>query len=457
MRTLQRFAIALTCASTLFASALPSCAQTSETKSNEVFTIDLPTVLRLASARNLDVQIAREKLNQAKASYDGALMQFLPWLSPGIAFRRHDNFIQDVSGKIIEVHKESYAPGVTVNAQVDLGDALYKSLAARQTVQAADHTLEAQRQASLLSAVEGYFELARAQAQLTVDDEALRIARNLEQQLSSAVNAGLAYKGDQLRAQVQSGQAALSRRQALEQQRIAAARLAETLHLDPAVELVAKETELLPLSLVATNAALSPLVAQALTQRPELQASHSLVAAANSARKGVTLGPLIPSLGGQAFLGGLGGGIDGQPHPFGESEDFIAYLSWRIGPGGLFDSSRTRLAESHLEDVRLGEEKLRDQITREVVEGIIRFRSLSEQLNTVKQNLELATEAEKLAEQRKEFAIGAVLEDIQTQQDLTRARNDFANVVAEFNKAQYSLLRAIGNLVADKPAEKLRK
>jgi OMF family outer membrane factor len=271
------------------------------------------------------------------------------------------------------------------------------------------------------------------------------------------VNAGLAYKGDLLRAEVQSGQAALSLRQALEQQRIAAARLAEILHLDPAVDLIARETELLPLSLVATNTALSPMVEQALARRPELQASHSLIAAAKSGRKGTTIGPLIPSLGGQAFLGGLGGGIDGQPHPFGESEDFTAYLSWRIGPGGLFDSSRTRLAESRLEDARLGEEKLRDQITREVVESITRFRSLSEQLNTAKHNLELAAEAEKLAEQRQEFAIGAVLEDIQTQQDLTRARNDFINAVAEFNKSQYALLHAIGNLAADKSVESSQK
>ncbi|EEF57521.1 TolC family protein [Pedosphaera parvula] len=448
MRTLNQLTFA--CACSLLVST--AAAQTNLTSSNETYTVDLPTVLRLASAQNLDVQIAREKLTQARASYNGAVMQFLPWLSPGVSFRRHDNFIQDVAGNIIEVHKESYAPGITVNAQVDLGDALYKSLAARQTLNAADHALEAQRQITLLSAIQGYYDLAKAQAQIAVDNEALRISQNLEQQLISAVSAGIAYKGDQLRAQVQTGQTALSLRQALEQQRVAGARLAEVLRLDPAVELVAKETELVPLSLVASNAALSPLVEQALVHRPELQASHSLVAAARSAHDGTTVGPLIPSLGGQAFIGGLGGGIDNQPHPFGQSEDYIAYLSWRIGPGGLFDFSRTRLYQSRLEDARLGEAKLHDQITREVVESITRFRSLSEQLTTVKHNLELAAEAEKLAEQRQEFAVGAVLEDIQTQQDLTRARNDFANIVAEFNKAQYALLRAIGNLATDKPA-----
>ena len=49
---------------------------------------------------------------------------------------------------------------------------------------------------------------------------------------------------------------ALGLRQAQEQQRIAAARLAQVLHLDAAVELVAQDAELAPLALIETNAAL---------------------------------------------------------------------------------------------------------------------------------------------------------------------------------------------------------
>ena len=38
-----------------------------------VFVIDLPTTLQLVGARNLDVQIAREKLAEAKANNEGAV------------------------------------------------------------------------------------------------------------------------------------------------------------------------------------------------------------------------------------------------------------------------------------------------------------------------------------------------------------------------------------------------
>jgi len=57
-----------------------------------------------------------------------------------------------------------------------------------------------------------------------------------------------------------------------------------------------------------------------------------------------------------------------------------------------------------------------------------------------------ADETLRLTQQRKEFAVGAVLENIQSEQELTRARLDYLNVIAEYNKAQYALRKATGGL-----------
>ena len=56
--------------------ALASSVRAQET--NSVSRIDLPTALRLAGAQNLDVQIAREKLREAKANHQSAVTQFFP-------------------------------------------------------------------------------------------------------------------------------------------------------------------------------------------------------------------------------------------------------------------------------------------------------------------------------------------------------------------------------------------
>ncbi len=413
---------------------------------NGTCSIDLPTVLRLAGAQNLDVKIARERLAEAKANQESALLQFLPWISPGLTYRQHDDNIQDVSGNIIDVHKYSYAPGANVGVQLDLGDAMFKTLAARQFAKAAGHALEAQRQDSVLAAVQEYFDLALAQGAAGVAKEAVQISGEYETQLGSAVETGVAFKGDLLRARVQAERNRLTLRQTREQQRVAAARLAQVLRLDPAVDLVAQDSELAPLNLIETNTVLGVLVQRTLDSRPELKQGQSLTSAARDAKNGAVFGPLIPSIGAQGFWGGLGGGRNGTGDTFGGQEDYSIGLNWRIGPGGLFDFGRIHSAKSRLKIAELSFGKLRDDATRQVIEAFTRWQSLADQLATAQRILAAAAEGLRLAQQRKEFAVGVVLETIQAEQDLTRARLDYLKTVAEFNKAQYTLCKSTAGL-----------
>jgi outer membrane protein TolC len=408
------------------------------------FSVDLPAVLRLADAQNLDVQIARERLVEARANHDSAVAQFFPWLLPGTAYRRHENRVQAVDGTLFDADKQSYTVGGALTAQIDLGDAIYKSLAAKQLVEAAGHALEAQRQDAVLAAAQGYFELAFAQAAVNVAKEAAAISLDYETQVGHAVEIGLAFKGDHLRVRVQTQRNQLALRQAVEQQRTAGARLAQTLHLDPAVELTASDADLVPLTLVNTNAPLNVLVRESFAARPELKQSLALVAAARDSKNGTVYGPLMPSLGAQAFVGGLSGGRNNDTGNFGDQEDYSIGIGWRIGPGGLFDFSRKRAAESRLQGARLTGQKIGDEIGRQVVEAFARLQSSSDQIGTAKQALAAAEEGLRLAQTRKEFAVGVVLEALQAEQDLTRSRLDYFKAVAEFNKAQYALHKALG-------------
>jgi outer membrane protein TolC len=413
---------------------------------NQVFQIDLATTLKLAGARNLDVKIARERVSEAQANREAALWSFLPTISPGVTYRRHDNLIQTVEGRMIEVEKDSYAVGPTITAQADLGGAVFNELAARQLVKAADYAWESQRQESLLSAAQGYFELGRASAAIEVAREAIRISTNYAAQVERATAAGIAFKGDQLRVQVQAEKNRQGLRRALEQERLASARLVQTLHLEAMVELHSQPAELVPLRLVSADVPLASLVQQALTSRPELKESHSRIAAAREARTGATYGPLIPSVGAQVFAGGLGGSMNGTAGTFGESEDYQVTLGWRIGPGGLLDQSRIRLAQSRLNIAQLSGEKLADEITRQVIEAQSHFQSVSDQLEIIRRTTQAAEETLKLTSSRKEFGVGAVLENIQAEEELTRSRLEFLNMLAEYNKAQFGVERAVGRI-----------
>ena len=256
--------------------------------------------------------------------------------------------------------------------------------------------------------------------------------------------AGIAFKGDELRVQSQTERHEITLRQTLERQRVAAAELALALHLDSTVELVPRDTLLAPITLFETNSAMHSLVELALRTRPELKQSQALTSAASAAKNGAVYGPLIPSVGAQAFGGGLGGGPDGGPSNLGAEGDYLVGLSWRIGPGGLFDAGRVNAGKARLAAARLGEAKLKDIITSQVVVSLARVQSLWAQIALAQRNLATASETLRLTRERKQYGVGVVLEDIQAQQDLTQARSDYLTALAEYNKAQYSLNKAVG-------------
>jgi outer membrane protein TolC len=420
-----------------------------EGTNTSVYPIDLPTTLRLAGAQNLEVQIARERLREAEAQRSSAQERFFPWIEPGFGYHRRDGVAQAVpAGTISDAHFQSYSPGVSLIAQLELGDAVYSSLVAKQLVKASDHALEAQRQDTILAAAQRYLDLAKAKALAAVAADALNTSQDYQQQVHSAVDAGIAFKGDELRVLTQTKQYQILLRQTLEQQRLMAVELARVLHLDPRVELAPQDNGLSRLTLVEANVSLETLVERALTSRPELRQSSALVAAARDSRSGAVYGPLIPSIGAQVFGGGLGGGPDGGPSHFGAEGDYLVGLSWRIGPGGLFDPARSHATKARLAQAELTDSKLKDDITAQVVAGLARVQSLRDQIALAEAKLAAATETLQVTKERKQYGVGIVLEDIQAQQDLERARSDYLESVAEFNKAQYTLSKAAGGLDA---------
>jgi outer membrane protein TolC len=418
-----------------------------QTSDTNALPIDLPTALRLAGAQNLDVQIARENLNEAQARHKSAAEGFFPWVSPGVVYHRRDGVAQaSPSGEISDANYQSYAPGVTAAAQLDFGNAIYATLAARQLVKASDQALETQRQDAALAAAQGYFDLVKAGALVGVVNEAIQISQDYQRQLHEAVAAGIAFKGDELRIQTQTEHYKITLQQSRAQQRAAAVKLAQVLHLDPTVDLVPLDTGLTSLTLSPTNASMSALVAQALRDRSELKQSQALTAASREEKNGAVYGPLIPSLGAQVFGGGLGGGPEGSSGTFDGMADYFVGLSWRVGPGGLFDSGRIKATKARLTATQLAQAKLKDAVTSQVVDALVTVNSMAAQIQLAEQNLNTASETLRLTQQRKQFGVGIVLEDIQAQQALTQARSDYITALADYNRAQYALSRAIGGL-----------
>lgn len=411
---------------------------------DSTYPIDLATALRLAGAQNLDVQLARNAVDQAHANYASAVEQFLPSLMPSASYLRHTGREQAVDGSLVDVTKHSDTTGAYLTAQIPVGDAIFTALQTHQLVAAADAGATAQERDSALAAAQQYFDLVSARALVDVVTQALSISQNYEQQLNEAVRIGIVFKGDAFRVQTQTQRLQLDLTRAKQRQRLSAARLVQTLHLEPLVELLPAEREPAPLAMADLNMSPKELIRTALENRPELARSTALIAAAEQSRRGAIYGPLLPTIGGQAFGGEFNGGPGDTTANGGPRRDYTVGLSWKVGSGGLLDFGRIRASGANLTAAELSDEKLRDQIAREVVDGYSQVQSLFEQLRVARLNLNSAEETLRLTRNRKVLGVGIVLEDIQAQQELLKARTDYVGIVTELNQQQYGLMRSVG-------------
>ena len=406
--------------------------------------IDLPTALRLAGANTIDVQIAQQKLEEARGVEQQRVLAFIPTLAVGVGYKNHQGAIQDVGGKVFDASKQSYNLGGSASMDLSIGDAWYKRLAAKQQSEAASKNVEAQRLTTQAKAAAAYFDLVRAQSVVAVAHEAVKISQDYGKQVTNAVKAGVAFKGDALRVDVQTRRNQLDLEKARGAVKQASVQLAAILRLDPSVELTAADAEPVALKLVTEDA--RTLTEKALKQRPELAQQLSQIAAARHERDAAVKGPWVPTFTAQAFGGGLDGGTGSSTRGLRDSEDYFVGLSWKIGAGGLFDKGRQRAADAKLKQAELEDARTKEAIVAEVVAAQEQAKSLAKEVEAAREGVKAAEENNKLTHERQEFAVGIVLETVLAEQELTRARTDYLNAVTANNAAQYLLLRAVGSL-----------
>jgi outer membrane protein TolC len=356
-------------------------------------------------------------------------------------------------GEILNTQKHLYSAGGLLQFDWTPGDTFYAALAAKQRAAALGHSVSKARLDLQREAADRFYELLAAEASLAVLSEEVTVTEHYASQLEGAVQVGTAFRGDLLRLQTQIARLRIQIRQAQEARQLAAARLAETLRLPPDTELRPAKGELMPVH-SAPQKSLPELLQLAQNRRPEIQALSATLTSLSREQDRARLGPLIPNVQAGYSGGGLGGGRGSSSGRFGEQQDAFIGLSWKIGPGGLFDSTRQKLASSRHEAVALQITRLRAAIGREVVDASIRSASCFEQIRIASTAVTTAEEMTRLAAQRQASQIGVVLEFVLAREELAKARLAQVRAVVDFNRAQYALRFAVGESAETPPNAK---
>ncbi len=417
--------------------ALVACA-------SEPHPIDLATTLRLGGARAFAVEAARERVRQSRARLDQDRLAAWPWLAPGIAYRRHDGYLQDIVGDVFDASKHQGSSSLGLQAQVDPGDAWYRVLASRQALRAVEADADAQGRQSLLAAAQGYVELSRAAALVAASGDAVRVASETLRKVENATVAGVASEADAQRARLRHGRVHAAHAKALADHTVASARLAELLRLPPSTLLAPDLREFVPTSLLPPERPLDALVAAALAARPELQRARAAIGEAGARRDGVHMGPWIPSVGASAGAGGIMGGRNGGLGSGGAFGDYGFGVAWRIGPGGIGDRTRVRAADAAVRLAEIERDQAAARITREVVELHSRAAASAGSIGLASSNIVSARRLLAITQGRKDFGFGAVTDVLEAERELAGAQAEGIDEVAAHNQFQWRLWHASG-------------
>ena len=404
--------------------------------------VDLRTVMRLAGANNDEIQLARTKHDEALAESKQAWQRFWASLSLGAGYRGHEGRLQDIVGNVYNVNKQQYTVGTTVMIDWSPGDIYYAALAAKQRALAAEHLAEKARIDIVTQSVERYYDLLAAEAMLTIIEDDLQLTEDYGKQLDGAVTAGTAFRADLLRVKSQISRAKLGIRQGEEQRDLA---VAEILRLTPDAVLRPAKADLVPVRMMSGKGVAS-MISLAQQHRPEIQAAQAIHNSMDAEKDRARVAPLIPSVQAGYTAGGLGGGrnVGNQWGNFGSQQDYYLGLGWKIGPGGLFDRQRQKLADAREESASLQTSQVKAAVGREVVEAATRAQSANDQIKINDEAVAAAEEMTKLAKERQASQVGVVLEYLLAREELTRARQSRVIAVTDFNKAQHALKRAVG-------------
>lgn len=405
--------------------------------------VSLPTVMKLAGANNDEIQQAQVKHTEMIAESKQAWQRFWPTLSLNAGYRGHEGRVQDIAGAVFDARKQQYTLGTAILVDWSPGDIYYSALAAKQKAIAAEELAEKTRRDILQEAVARYYDLLATEADMAVIEDDLRLTEDYANQLGGAVTAGTAFRADLLRVKTQVSRAKISVRQGQEKRDLAAAALAETLRLAPDTALRPAKSDLVPVSLVSTHG-VATLISQAHQNRPELRAASAANTAAVLESDRTRIAPIIPSVQAGYSIGGLGGGFAGEWGNFNDQQDFFLGLGWKIGPGGLFDRQRQKIADAREQGIALQSSQVKAAIGREVVEAALKAQSSKDQLQINEEAVTAAEEMVQLAKDRQASQLGVVLEYLLAREELTRARQGRVKSVTDYNKAQHALKRAVG-------------
>lgn len=426
--------------------------------------IDLGTALRLAGVENPELFFARQRVTETVALRQLAAAQLLPNLNIGTNYDLHRGPLQQAPGDVISVHRDAlyYGLGSNVisagtvnipglNYNLNVGDAWFTFLAARQRVAVARNVAEAVRNDVLLRVCLAYTDLLRADARRAIATKNREEATELSRITTAFADAGQGRKADADRATVELQRRNAELAQAEADTLTATARLCQLLNLDPSTRLKPIDGWVVPAPLVPDPTPLPDLLAIALMQRPELAARRNEVRTALYEFSNAKLLPFSPNVILGFSAGDFGGGSNlaadlGRPRfgDFGSRSDLDVIVFWQFRNLGLGNVALARAADSRVKQTQMRELETLNFVRTQVAEAHAIMKAGLPQMEAAEKAVKASTEAFAQDLTRIKGGQGLPLEAVDSMRLLNRSRYEYLDAIIEYNRSHFQLWVALG-------------
>jgi outer membrane protein TolC len=424
--------------------------------------INLATALQLAGVNPLDIAAATAQVRQSLALYLQAKVLWVPNLNAGVDYFRHDGVQQNLfTGPNFRKDRQSFFVGGGPYLNVGLTDSIFAPLAARQVVSARRADLQAARNDVLYNVSQAFFDLQAARGKLLGLGASILRAEllvNFAKGLAPSLIPPLEIN----RAQTELQSLRQTQQLAIRDWRVASARLAEILLLEPSTLLEPIEPPFLQVTLLPCTESLEELVAIAVQNRPEISSRRELVVAANMLHRREKARPFLPNLfvlspattTGQIAAGNFSAGGNNLLNSNGSRMDIEVAAIWELQNAGLGNVGliRQRKAEQDLAAIELT--RIVFRVKSEISQAEARLQTARVRVVETDEGVRQAVEsADKNFIGLRETArpAGELLrlvvrpqEVVQAIEAMNVAYQQYAAAVNEYNAAQFEVYRALG-------------
>ena len=414
----------------------------------KILPLSLDTVMHLAGDQNGQVRLARLRVEEANLRHASADRHWLPEMTIGPSYYRHEGGIQDFNGQFIRSSYGSTFIGAELRGRLDLRELTVKRIEAERSAVLRRGELSKLTSEQLLDAASTYVDLLAARTGEAIAKETEGRLENLLVQARKLASLDPGVNIEAVRAEAELESQKVLARKFREGSESAKLKLLYTLGLEQSSE-VALLDEITMFRLIDENRPAEALVEEALRDGPGVAELARLLAVVDRICAEADCNKKwIPALEVTLAEGGFGAG-PGSRSEWDHRFDAAVHLRWSIND--LCGSrEKLRLLDNQRQQAHQTFQDLRARLDLGVRQALTELRSSQDQLALAMKHIAYAEESYRLSDSRlRENIKGrSPSEVLLATRSLFAARMSYLTALRDYDKAQIRLFVLTGRVDA---------